>query len=221
MYEQEKVELRYHVADRLGVDGELVRLITLAPFIRPPTARVSQTRRKGLVEHLRTVANSEHESVENAQSSKDEDDPSGTGEQSGLEQRVCETCGGRCCRNGGNKAYLDADTFCGFLANHPEHNVTSAMDAYIGCVPKRAYKGCCIYHTANGCALPREMRSLTCTNFCCQAMRQVRDAQQSEHPALVISVIDYRLERVLVIHQGEAKEVRPRRWKEAAASSSA
>lgn len=72
---------------------------------------------------------------------------------------ACAVCGGRCCRHGGERAYLTADTLRRWFAAHPDLQPRAAVAAYVAHLPETSLRDSCVYHTAHGCALPRAMRS--------------------------------------------------------------
>ncbi len=94
---------------------------------------------------------------------------------------ACSLCGGDCCRRGANRAYLDVHTFRRYLDQHPEAGPADVVAAYLGKVGETGYAGSCIYHRPDGCALPREMRSLTCNQYFCDELKAFeRDADGTE-----------------------------------------
>lgn len=73
---------------------------------------------------------------------------------------LCAACKGGCCRNGGNRAYIDM-----------EQVVKYGPMAYLRAVPLESIEGACIYLTERGCVLPKKLLSTTCRVYACAAMR--------------------------------------------------
>jgi hypothetical protein len=87
---------------------------------------------------------------------------------------ACAACGGRCCRAGGDVAYLTADTVGDFVDAHPGLDGRRVAAAYLAHVPELTVPGSCVYHGAVGCGLPREMRSVVCNRFLCDGLVELR-----------------------------------------------
>ncbi len=85
-------------------------------------------------------------------------------------EQACARCRGFCCQGGGDHAYLDVETLRAYRAAHPEQDASAVTAAYLDRVGSRTYRGSCLYHQADGCALPREMRSDLCNRFFCKAL---------------------------------------------------
>ena len=85
-------------------------------------------------------------------------------------EQACAHCRGFCCQGGGDHAYLDVETLRAYRAAHPEQDASAMTAAYLDRVGSRTYRGSCLYHQADGCALPREMRSDLCNRFFCKAL---------------------------------------------------
>ena len=83
---------------------------------------------------------------------------------------ACSACGGRCCRHGGERAYLTVDTMRRWFAAHPDLGPPAAVAAYAAHLPDTSLRESCVYHTADGCALPRVMRSDTCNRYECDGL---------------------------------------------------
>ena len=83
---------------------------------------------------------------------------------------ACATCGGRCCRQGGEQAYLTPVAVRGWLDAHPGAGPAAAVTAYAAYLPRASVAESCVYHTSTGCALPRAMRSSTCNSFLCDGL---------------------------------------------------
>lgn len=80
---------------------------------------------------------------------------------------ACANCKGKCCLRGGTGAHLDGDAIRRYIRKHPEVDSRGIIEAYCVHLPLSTYKYSCVFHSANGCALPRTMRSVTCLNTVC------------------------------------------------------
>jgi hypothetical protein len=52
--------------------------------------------------------------------------------------------------------------------------VRAAVAAYVARVPAATVPGSCVFHGADGCGLPREMRSDTCNRYLCDGLVELR-----------------------------------------------
>lgn len=97
-----------------------------------------------------------------------------------LPGRLCALCGGGCCTRGSDHAYLGAPTLRRFMDAHPVLSPEEVVAAYLERVTHNTQAGSCINHTRSGCSLPRAMRSDTCNDFACAALRQVQAAPREQ-----------------------------------------
>ena len=56
------------------------------------------------------------------------------------------------------------------------------IDDYLSRIPDVAHQDSCIFHGADGCALPRELRSDVCNNFECNGLLSIRETVLEEKP---------------------------------------
>jgi hypothetical protein len=85
---------------------------------------------------------------------------------------ACATCRGFCCREGGDSAYLDANTLRRIRAERPALSPADLVELYAAAIPERSVEHSCIFHGEHGCTLPRELRSHTCNDYFCQPLRE-------------------------------------------------
>ena len=78
--------------------------------------------------------------------------------------------------------------------------------AYLDRVGSRTYRGSCLYHQADGCALPREMRSDLCNRFFCKALLEFqRDLPVSGSVRGFFVTADYgELHTATLVHESHA-----------------
>lgn len=91
---------------------------------------------------------------------------------------VCTACGGGCCFQGGDHAFLRVRTMRDFVAKHPTLTDDEIVEAYVVHLPPRALHPGCVYQAAEGCTLPRSMRSAICNEYLCSGLRVALDAVQ-------------------------------------------
>lgn len=96
---------------------------------------------------------------------------------------ACGTCGGECCTAGGTHAFIRAGSLERVRAQRQaEGEVVTAAGleaAYAAYLPARHYRGSCVYHTPDACALPRAMRSNLCNRYLCGGLTQLSRALAS------------------------------------------
>lgn len=93
--------------------------------------------------------------------------------------QACGLCRGSCCRNGGNHAYLTVETLRRTMIEHPELSSDDVLTYYLSHLSDETIEGSCIFHQADGCGLPRALRSDTCNRFYCPSLVEYRVAASS------------------------------------------
>ncbi len=98
-------------------------------------------------------------------------------------------------------------------AKHRIASEAALLATYLDRVPEVARHGSCIYHGAQGLALPRTMRSETCNWFLCYPLKQLgRDFSRAGYAQLAVSTLTNNEDRVLLLSGGETKTLRPESW---------
>lgn len=117
----------------------------------------------------------------------------------------CATCRGECCTAGGTHAFLGQDSVLRVRAQLHADGQTLSEDAllqkYAEQLPARHYRGSCVYHTVQGCGLPRALRSNLCNRYVCGGLTQltrVLDASGGQE-AYVAAADAVHLRRVALI----------------------
>ena len=85
---------------------------------------------------------------------------------------TCSACRGSCCGNGGDHAFLRTRTLRDFMAAHPEFDDNDVETAYAQRLPEFTLQPGCVYQGAQGCTLPRDMRSSICNAYLCGGLRR-------------------------------------------------
>jgi hypothetical protein len=86
-------------------------------------------------------------------------------------EAACAACRGQCCSHGGEHAYLDEDTIRRVARARPELGARGIAALYRARLAKESFAGSCVFHGAQGCRLPRELRSDLCNEFYCNALK--------------------------------------------------
>ncbi|MCA9138292.1 MAG: hypothetical protein KDB00_16085 [Planctomycetales bacterium] len=89
---------------------------------------------------------------------------------------ACATCGGYCCQQGAEHAFLNAEKMATILDDRPNTEPVDIVNDYLNRVPNTAHQDSCIFHAEKGCSLPREMRSNLCNSFECNGLASIREA---------------------------------------------
>jgi len=118
---------------------------------------------------------------------------------------ACAACKGRCCAAGAEHAYVDSSVIERAQRLYPDSGREHLVALYLSHLPERSYAGSCVFHAANGCTLPRELRADICNAFYCSGLRAYR-ARPAERQAgsrqLVLATAGDRLARARVIDAG-------------------
>jgi len=92
---------------------------------------------------------------------------------------ACATCRGHCCSKGGNDAYLDENAIAQAWARHPRLSKRALMQLYLDAIPRKAFADSCIFHTKDGCSLPRSLRAPVSEAYLCGPLMQLRKDERS------------------------------------------
>jgi hypothetical protein len=80
---------------------------------------------------------------------------------------ACAFCGGACCRDGGDTAWIEVATVHRLLSGEAALDLDRLRAEYLAFLPAAANRDSCIYHGEHGCTLPRELRSNVCNQYAC------------------------------------------------------
>jgi len=205
MYEQQKWDMRAEAGRHLGADAARAPVHVFRALARG-TAKVSLQRKAALRAHLK--ARCAAASNEPARSPGDPQDACLATRQDAAGIPICAQCRGHCCREGGDHGYLTAQTMARVRSLPPEG--TSVLDHYMSFVPSRSYKDSCIFHTARGCALDRELRSDTCIRYLCRPLRDVgkNSGDFIDRPSILVFEVERRWQRVFIARGSSLTEMR-------------
>jgi hypothetical protein len=89
-----------------------------------------------------------------------------------LAEAVCAVCAGACCHRAGDQAFLDTAAIARFMAVNGDMEPSNIASSYAAHLPERSFTGSCVYHTFDGCALPRSLRADICNAYRCSGLKQ-------------------------------------------------
>lgn len=163
------IRLRHTIASLLGVhEPETYRAI-ITPVNERPIVPQRRKRRYRFMKRLIQLVEKTLQDAPRKPRSFEDNQPSPP-----IFEAACANCKGKCCLRGATGAHLDADAIHRFTRLHPEADSHSILKAYSLCLPPATYLGSCVFHSANGCNLPRTMRSATCLNTVCSGVVELR-----------------------------------------------
>jgi len=158
-------------------------VLALLPASADPLAPQDPFRRSQLAERLLEIARQALRLPEGAPPPAPP-----AADREALTRSVCTGCRGSCCRSGGDHAYLTEETMGQFLRTHPGTTPEQAVAAYLERLPAESILDSCVYHSATGCGLPREMRSDTCNRHLCGKLAHLLDTLPRQAPPPVLGV---------------------------------
>lgn len=172
--------LRGSVAEALRPRGDV--LLAIVPSYENRIVNLPERRRRRFRDHLTSCITEAMVSGPPAKASGD----GITAEHYGADlpdlAKACATCRGFCCRTGGDRAWIDANTVRRFMAGSPTLRPRDVLRVYLAHVPLRTFRYSCVYHGEQGCALPRVMRADICNTFECAGLQQLRRDLTVERP---------------------------------------
>lgn len=172
---------RDQLASENAIEDANKYLPVCVPHLKTQLAPVSLQRREQLRKHLCTLlediassdeCNADLETAGEGDAINDVDVPS---KAPTLLEAACATCGGYCCQEGGQTAFLNANKLSEQLRSNPSLSAETIVEAYLSKVPESAYLDSCLFHSATGCALPRSMRSDLCQTFECYGLKSIHE----------------------------------------------
>lgn len=177
-------ELRRQAGGR--IPGNAVR--TVLPANADPVVPQDASRRAAFVQHLTEILEGAVLDQARLQADPVEVEP-GTSDRDRLSANVCTACRGSCCRSGGDQAYLTEETMVRSLQAHPDWSQAQILDSYVKCLPQESVENSCIYHSATGCGLPRDLRSSTCNRYLCGKLRNLQAGVPESNPPPILGVL--------------------------------
>lgn len=180
--------LRDRIGEQLGIASSQSYPLMLVPNYTTPILPVPADRREAFATHLAGLF---AEALANPGEAPAVPETAPLPPEAGaILGRGCATCRGECCRLGStNRAFLTVDSIRRVLRTFPERTSDELLAEYLAHI-QDAHEGSCVYHTATGCALSREMRSDTCNTYLCKPLSAWRDQLLAggEPRAFIVSV---------------------------------
>ena len=99
---------------------------------------------------------------------------------------ACALCQGHCCLPGGAHAQLGVADIQRYRRRYPEAGPEEVRAAYLDHLPEQTVLLSCVYHGAEGCGLPRWLRSNTCNNLICRGQRLITEGAAAGDTAAVL-----------------------------------
>jgi hypothetical protein len=182
--------------DRLAAELPITapqELLTFAlPAQQRPLVRLAENRKALFREHLERVVQEAFGgtvSPEAPSLSQTEDKANCQDGMLPILGAGCAVCQGRCCWQGGDRAYLTVDLVLRFRAQYPQATAEDVYREYDSRLGERTYEDSCIYHQEQGCGLPRALRTDICNSFECEELDELhRAARATREPMLLVAL---------------------------------
>lgn len=173
------------IAGDLGIEADLALRVVL-PAQAKPLAPQRPERLAAFREHL-------HQIVEEAfaEPAQDPEAPARAAieaPEGALLSTACAICAGHCCDRGGMTGMLTAADIRRWRARAMDSGPEQAVEAFVFHLPAESVSDSCVYLGAEGCALPRRMRSDWCNRFQCRERAALAEASTEAEAAPVLMV---------------------------------
>lgn len=206
MREKDKDQIRARVAEGLGLAGPQKVGLFVLPATTTGMEPVTRARKDQL------AASIEAEFDARIDKTKVPETPTRLDDASIL--ALCGTCRGACCKWGEDHAYLTRSVLTRVKRELKFADEASLLESYLDRVPGLARRGSCVFHGAQGCALPRSMRSETCNRYLCYPLKQLgADSSRPGYAQLAVSTGAEEDDRMLLLSEGDARQLHPKSLK--------
>lgn len=185
--------------------------VWLLPF-DTTLATTTAAERQALAQALADIARQPAAAPQAEDSSQQEPQQEEGDPMAELGGQLCGHCGGRCCTAGrDDHAFLHEGALHRWMAEHPGSTPDDAVAHYLAALPPAHVQGSCLYHTQQGCALPRQRRSDTCNRFRCAPLKTLAEAVRQQPPqgVAVLRSRGGRMESLALITPGRGLERLP------------
>ena len=170
---RKSLEFRDAAVWSMGVTEPAHVSLAILPSNDRRVANLPEKRVRGFRDRLMRVISeavvSDREDNSSDSIEKEEADAS----QVNILSQACATCRGHCCSQGADHAFINVETIHRYQRMHPRQRPRDILQVYLSCLGKKTYRDSCVYHTAEGCGLPRHMRSQLCNDFFCRGLNQL------------------------------------------------
>jgi hypothetical protein len=116
--------------------------------------------------------------------------------------QACATCKGYCCLLGGDHGFQDVVSLQLYLKSQADNiSKDELLQQFRQYLPIESCSSGCIFQQANGCALPRKMRSLTCNRYSCHELKEYKQrlTESDEKITYAGAVFDNKVVRTRLI----------------------
>ncbi|MFZ1643042.1 MAG: hypothetical protein WAV07_16755 [Candidatus Contendobacter sp.] len=164
--------LRDRVMSAFGLREPDTFPLVVIPASTAGIVKLPEQRRRAFRDHLDSLISQANASPAAAPTAEESAPPPAARESEvqAVLSRACACCKGSCCGGGGDHAYLSVETLRRYQAANPGQHPAEVLAAYLERMGDRTVAGSCIYHRADGCALPRAMRADLCNRHYCKAL---------------------------------------------------
>lgn len=153
--------------------------LALIPFYRAAVTDLPVERQQAIRDRLISFISQAEEDTDEEDEANPRPPPDWSPEVDAVLGQACGVCRGKCCRTGRDHAYLSPAVIRRYRLAHPEQGPEQVLEAYLAHIGPQTMEGSCVYHTATGCTLPRDMRSRVCNDYFCPELNDLR----SDDPA--------------------------------------
>jgi hypothetical protein len=206
--EQQIQSHRLDAARALGeTNPEAYRTLVVPHRLRSIEELPAQRRRA----HLQFLAKLVVEALQDRKPSQapgtEESQESGVRAPIALAAAVCTVCAGACCHRGGDQAFLDAAAVMRFMAANHDPAPSGVVRVYAAHLPELSFAGSCVYHTLDGCTLPRSLRASICNNYRCRGLKQAEYWARNDGTTCVYVVVrhDNRIKRAAFVRMHDIR----------------
>lgn len=200
-------QLRDQVVSRFGIRQPKSFLLAVIPAAVHQITRLPAQRRREFRDHLKALI--DRAAALPVQSAIDQEPvmESVSAQDARLQATsgsACACCRGSCCRGGAyTHAYLGVETLQRYMTAHPDQQPRKVLARYMRHISAETCEGSCVYHRADGCSLPREMRANTCNEFYCGGLREFRANVPATGPVrgFFVATTDDVIQRAALVHE--------------------
>lgn len=200
LYEQAG-QLRNQVLQAFGVRRAQSFTVRVIPNVYRPVMRLSRLRRQQFRAHLEALL----EQLDSAPPAPAVPEVVTVSPQlQTASQHVCACCQGFCCLGGlHSHAYLKVETLQRYMAAHPRLSRRQVLREYLRHIGTYTYTDSCVYHQADGCSLPAELRADICGRFYCGELQKFREEALATGVVrgFFAAVADGELQRAALVHE--------------------
>ena len=173
------------IAGDLGIEAGMALRVVL-PGQAKPLAPQRPERLAAFREHLRQIV--EEAFAEPAENPEAPASAAIEAPETALLSTACAICAGHCCDRGSVTGMLTAADIRRWRAGKMDSGPEQAVEAFTSHLPTESISGSCVYLGAEGCALPRRMRSDWCNRFQCRERAALAEASAEAEAAPVLMV---------------------------------